>query len=294
LIPLAMAWIGDNVHADQLQEMLTRTGLGSTLGIVCGQLVGGLLTDALGWRWAFGFLTVLFGLVGALMWVDLRRQQRAATARPAPVTPAASSLARTGFIRQAVSIVTGPWSRVVLMMAVVEGAVGFGALAIWATHLHTALNLSLSMSGAIVALFGLGGMGYMAVGRTLIHRLGQPRMVLVGGGLVGVCALVLATTPHWAPAIPASLLAGFGFFMFHNTMQASATQMAPHARGTAVSLFASFLFLGQSVGVVLAAALIGRIGTGAVVALGGVCMALEGVFFAWVLGRRVVTPAKVA
>lgn len=294
LIPLAMAWIGDNVHADQLQEMLTRTGLGSTLGIVCGQLVGGLLTDALGWRWAFGFLTVLFGLVGALMWVDLRRQQRAATARPAPVTPAASSLARTGFIRQAVSIVTGPWSRVVLMMAVVEGAVGFGALAIWATHLHTALNLSLSMSGAIVALFGLGGMGYMAVGRTLIHRLGQQRMVLVGGGLVGVCALVLATTPHWAPAIPASLLAGFGFFMFHNTMQASATQMAPHARGTAVSLFASFLFLGQSVGVVLAAALIGRIGTGAVVALGGVCMALEGVFFAWVLGRRVVTPAKVA
>ncbi|MFM9900268.1 MAG: MFS transporter [Polaromonas sp.] len=284
LIPLAMAWIGDNVPSDQLQEMLTRTGLGSTLGIVCGQLVGGLLTDALGWRWAFGFLTGLFGLVGTLMWVDLRRQQGTATARPAAAKPAAAS---TGFVRQAFNIVTGPWSRVVLMMAVVEGAVGFGVLAIWASHLHTALNLSLSMSGAIVALFGLGGMGYMAVGRTLIRRLGQQRMVLVGGGLVGVCALVLATTPHWAPAVPASFLAGFGFFMFHNTMQASATQMAPHARGTAVSLFASFLFLGQSVGVVLAAVLIERIGTGAVVALGGLCMALEGVFFAWALGRRV-------
>ena len=286
LIPLAMAWIGDHVPSDQLQEMLTRTGLGSTLGIVCGQLVGGLLTDALGWRWAFGFLTGLFGLVGSLMWVDLRRQQRAASARAAAVTPVAASAARTGFVRQAINIITGPWSRVVLMMAVVEGAVGFGVLAIWASHLHTALNLSLSMSGAIVALFGLGGMGYMAVGRTLIHRLGQQRMVLVGGGLVGVCAVVLATTPHWAPAIPASFLAGFGFFMFHNTMQATATQMAPHARGTAVSLFASALFLGQSVGVVLAAVLIERIGTGAVVALGGIFMALEGVFFAWALGRR--------
>ena len=283
LIPLAMAWIGDHVPSDQLQEMLTRTGLGSTLGIVCGQLVGGLLTDALGWRWAFGFLTGLFGLVGTLMWVDLRRQQGAASARPAAAKPAAAS---TGFVRQAFNIVTGPWSRVVLMMAVVEGAVGFGVLAIWASHLHTTLNLSLSVSGAIVALFGLGGMGYMAVGRTLIRRLGQQRMVLVGGGLVGVCALVLATTPHWAPAVPASFLAGFGFFMFHNTMQASATQMTPHARGTAVSLFASFLFLGQSVGVVLAAVLIERIGTGAVVALGGICMALEGVFFAWALGRR--------
>ncbi len=285
LIPLAMAWVGDHVPSDQLQEMLTRTGLGSTLGIVCGQLVGGLLTDALGWRWAFGFLTGLFGLVGTLMWLDLRRQQQAASAQPA-TTPAAASTARTGFVRQAFNIVTGPWSRVVLMMAVVEGAVGFGVLAIWASHLHTTLNLSLSLSGAIVALFGLGGMGYMAVGRMLIRRLGQQRMVLVGGALVGVCALVLATTPHWAPAIPASFLAGFGFFMFHNTMQASATQMAPHARGTAVSLFASFLFLGQSLGVVLVAVLIERIGTGAVVALGGVCMALEGVFFAWALGRR--------
>ena len=103
---------------------------------------------------------------------------------------------------------------------------------------------------------------------------------------MGLCALVLAYTPHWFPAAAASLLAGFGFFMFHNTMQANATQMAPEARGTAVSLFASFLFLGQSIGVVLAASFIDRIGTGAVIALGGGAMALEGVYFAWALRRR--------
>ena len=62
--------------------------------------------------------------------------------------------------------------------------------------------------------------------------------------------------------------------------------MAPEARGTAVSLFASSLFLGQSVGVVVAASLIAQIGTGAVVALGGAVMAAEGVFFAWALRRR--------
>jgi predicted MFS family arabinose efflux permease len=120
----------------------------------------------------------------------------------------------------------------------------------------------------------------------MIRRFGQQGLVLVGGVLVGVSALMLAYTPHWLPALPASLLAGFGFFMFHNTMQANATQMAPGARGTAVSLFASFLFLGQSAGVVVAAALIGRLGSGAVVALGGLVMAAEGVFFAWSLRRR--------
>lgn len=286
LIPLTMAWVGDNVPSDQLQEMLTRTGLGSTLGIVGGQLAGGLLTDALGWRWAFAFLTLLFGVVGLLLWGDWRRQQAAPAEPVLLVAAAAPQGVQPGFVKQALLIITGPWSRVVLLMALVEGAAGFGVLAIWASHLHRSLGLSLSLAGTIVALFGLGGVMYMAVGRHMIRRFGQQKLVLLGGLLVGLCALVLAFTPHWLPAVPASLLAGFGFFMFHNTMQANATQMAPHARGTAVSLFASFLFLGQSVGVVVAASLIAQIGTGAVVALGGAVMAAEGVFFAWALRRR--------
>lgn len=280
LIPLAMAWVGDSVPADQIQEQLTRTGLGSTLGIVGGQLVGGLLTDAFGWRWAFVFMAVLSGIVGGLLWLDLRRQ------RAAPRPKARAARPRAGFIKQSLEIFTGRWSRVVLLMALVEGAVGFGVLAMWASHLHHSLGLSLSISGGIVALFGLGGMGYMATGRHLIRRFGQQGLVVIGGGIVGASALVIALTPHWAPAIPASFIAGFGFFMFHNTMQATATQMAPHARGTAVSLFSSSLFVGQSLGVVVAAALIDRIGTGAVIALGGAAMAVEGVYFAWALKQR--------
>jgi predicted MFS family arabinose efflux permease len=278
-----MAWVGDTVPSDQLQETLARIGVGTTLGIVGGQLMGGVLTDALGWRWPFVFMALLFMIVGLLLLADLRLQQAA----PPGLPPKPGTLAaRPHFFRQALDIITGRWSRVVLLMAVVEGAVGFGVLAIWASHLHRSLGLSLSLAGAIVALFGIGGMLYMAVSRHLIRRFGQQGLVSIGGALVGVCALVLAYTPHWLGALPASLLAGFGFFMFHNTMQANATQMAPQARGTAVSLFASCLFLGQSIGVVLAASLIERIGTGAVIALGGVAMALEGVFFAWALRRR--------
>jgi predicted MFS family arabinose efflux permease len=282
LIPLSMAWVGDTVPSDQLQETLARIGVGTTLGIVGGQLMGGVLTDALGWRWAFAFMTLLFAVVGLLLLADFRRQQAASQV---PLKPGPGAV-RPPFLKQALGIITGRWSRVVLLMAIVEGAVGFGVLAMWASHLHRSLGLSLSLAGAIVALFGMGGMLYMAVSRHMIRRFGQQGLVSIGGALVGVCALVLAYTPHWLPAVPASLLAGFGFFMFHNTMQANATQMAPHARGTAVSLFASCLFLGQSLGVVLAAALIGHIGTGAVIALGGGVMALEGAYFAWALRRR--------
>ena len=57
-------------------------------------------------------------------------------------------------------------------------------------------------------------------------------------------------------------------------------------RGTAVSLFASALFMGQSVGVLLAAALVERIGSGAVIALGGGIMFAVGAFFSQALRRR--------
>ena len=281
IIPLSLAWIGDCVAHDQIHETLARIGLGTTLGIVSGQLAGGLLTDTLGWRWAFGLMTLLFGGVGSLLYADWRHQPRAS----AGVVNSAPDL-RPGFVAQALIILTGRWSRIVLLVAFIEGAAGFGVLAMWASHLHRALGLTLSASGAIVALYGLGGVLYMALARHLIHRLGERGLALLGVGLLGLSTLVLGFTPYWIFTLPACLLGGFGFFMFHNTMQANATQMAPSARGTAVSLFASALFLGQSAGVLLAAGLIDRIGSANVIAMGGAVMLVVGLFFAQALRRR--------
>jgi len=283
IIPMSLAWIGDTVAYEQRQETLARVGLGTTLGIVGGQLLGGVFTDTLGWRWAFGFMTLLFGVVGGLLWVDWRRQLAAPV-----VEHSTQPVVRPGFVSQALIIVTGGWSRIVLLVAFTEGAAGFGVMAIWPSHLHRALGLSLSASGAIVALFGLGGMLYMAVARHLIRRFGERGLALLGVTVLVLSVLVLGLSPHWAPCIPASLLAGFGFFMFHNTMQANATQMAPTARGTAVSLFALALFMGQSVGVLWAAALVERIGSGAVMVLGGSAMFVVGAFFSRALRWRAV------
>jgi YNFM family putative membrane transporter len=282
IIPLSLAWIGDAVDYELRQETLARVGLGTTLGITGGQLIGGLFTDTLGWRWAFAFMTVLFGLVGLLLWRDGRRQraEQAVAAQPSEAST------RPAYGRQALQILTGRWSRIVLIVALIEGASGFGVLAIWASHLHHELGLSLSAAGAVVALFGLGGMAYMAVARWLIPRLGEHGLARTGVTLLGLSSLVIAFTPSWGPSVPASLLAGFGFFMFHNTMQTNATQMAPAARGTAVSLFASFLFMGQSIGVLLAAALVGVLGSTAVIALGSAVLVAVGLYFSLALRRR--------
>lgn len=280
VIPLAMAWVGDTVAYELRQETLARIGLGTTLGLVSGLLVGGVVTDALGWRWAFVLTTALFAVVGALLFVDWRRQQA--------VGPAAVKAAgpRAPYLRQVAMILGGCWSRWVLTVIFIEGVMGFGVLAIWASHLHAVHGLSLTLSGAVVALFGLGGMGYMVLARHLIRRFGERGLALLGGTVAGVGAIVLGVTPWWQLAIPASLLSGFGFFMLHNTLQTNGTQLAPTARGTAMSMFSAVLFLGQSVGVLLAAGLSVRIGSTAVVALGGAVLIVLGAVFSHGIRHR--------
>jgi predicted MFS family arabinose efflux permease len=53
---------------------------------------------------------------------------------------------------------------------------------------------------------------------------------------------------------------GLGFYMFHNTLQTKATQMTPEARGTAVAIFSSALYFGQTAG--SGSALLSSIGWG--------------------------------
>jgi predicted MFS family arabinose efflux permease len=285
IIPLSMAWIGDAVPYEQRQETLAKVGLGTTMGLVTGQLMGGLLTDTLGWRWAFVLLTVLFSVVAALMYANLKQQPVLAT------TTDHGEQNRAAFLGQALLILADPWSRYILLIACAEGAAGFGVLAIIASHLHQMLGLSLTLSGAIVAMFGLGGVAYMALARPMISRFGEIGLAQVGGCVMGVSLTVLGFSTWWPLTPWVSLTAGFGFFMFHNTMQANATQMSPKARGTAVSLFSVSLFVGQALGVLLAANLIALVGSGTVVAMGGGGITLLGLLLARGLRQRALKTA---
>ena len=283
MIPMALAWVGDAVDYAQRQETLARLGLGSTLGLVSGQLLGGIFTDWFGWRWAFWFLTVLFGVVGTLLWRDGQAQRL----RPHHMAGLAGATGpRLGFGAQLRSILRRPHVRAVVVVSVLMGALAFGAMAVWASHLHARLGMSLAASGASVAMAGLGGVAYMITARRLIPWLGERGLVLTGGTLLALGACSLAFVPHPALAPLAALVAGFGLFMLQNTLQTNATQMAPEARGMGVAMFSTSLFLGQSLGVVLAAGLIGRWGSTAVVAAAGIGILGTALFFAQALRRR--------
>ena len=107
-----------------------------------------------------------------------------------------------------------------------------------------------------MVLYGVGGLIYSLLARRWLALLGERGLALVGASLIAAGLLLLAWGPVAAWGVLGCFFAGVGFYMLHNTLQVQATQMAPEARGTAVTLFACLLFLGQSLGVLVLGALV--------------------------------------
>ncbi len=269
IVPVSMAWVGDAVDYKERQEYLARLGMGSTMGIFGGQLIGGVFTDTLGWRWGFALMALFFVIVGILLLLRDHKVQRLV---PVSGTPGEDMW----FVHKVWAVFRAPRARVVLLTVLLEGATAFGVLALGASHLHDKHGISLTQAGLAISLFGLGGVAYAWRAGHFIRRLGERGMVQVGSALFGVSFVCIALAPDWTLAIVASFLSGFGFFMFHNTLQVLATQMYPAQRATCMSLFAGTLFTGQSIGVVLAASLVAGWGTTWVICVGALLVLLMG------------------
>jgi predicted MFS family arabinose efflux permease len=241
IVPLTMAWIGDTIAYERRQAVLAKL-LGATIfGMIAGQWAGGAVSAYFGWRGAFLLTAVVF-LVGATL----------AIIEAGNVTE--SSSGKDGsFVQRVKFVLAEPWGRVVLFVTFLEGALAYSVLAFIPTHLHTAVGLSMSVAASTVALYGLGGFAYSRCAGFLLERLSERGFALMGGVFLFAALVTLSASSSLYLVLPACFVAGFGFYALHNVLQMNATQMAPRARGTAVSLFACVLFLGQSCGIVVAA-----------------------------------------
>ena len=270
IVPVSMAWVGDAVDYRVRQEYLARLGMGSTMGIFGGQVIGGVFADTVGWRWGFVMMAVFFLVVGALLF---RRQEKAK--KLVPPTPEGDGTTLS-FPRKVWSVFQQPRARVVLGTVLLEGATAFGVVALGASHLHDKHAISLTLAGLAISLFGLGGVAYAMTAGHFIRRLGERGMVRIGSAMFGLAFVLIAWAPDWHWAIASSFVSGFGFFMFHNTLQVLATQMHPPQRATCMSLFAGTLFTGQSIGVVIAASLVASWGTTWVICAGALMVLAMG------------------
>lgn len=245
LIPVSMAYIGDSVPYAQRQVTLSRFLTGVMIAQMLAGPIGGLFGDSIGWRGVFLVLAA-----GALIVAGLLATRISGL----PDQRSDRQMFNPGLYMR---LLHGRVPRVVLIAALLDGAIMAGSFPFIAPFLHDGFGLSYQRVGLVLACFGLGALIYTQMARRIVPRLGEARMVLLGG-LLMTGGLLMGMLSHAALVFVAvELMLGLGFFMLHAVLQARATEMLPDARATAVSSFAAVLFLGQSVGALTMGVLIG-------------------------------------
>jgi YNFM family putative membrane transporter len=278
IVPLSMAFIGDHVPYEQRQTVLARFLTGTILGIVAGQVFGGVLGELVGWRAVFLLLGGLFIVIGALLAVELHSSRV-----PPPLLT--GSISAASLIQRCAALLRRPWTRIVLATVCAEAFFFYGAFTYVGAYLHDVFGLGYARVGLLLGCMGLGGLLYALTVRPLVSTLGERGLALSGGFAITVGFAAVAISPLMLVA-PAMILLGLGIHMLHNTLQTNATQMAPEARGLAVSTFANVLFMGQAAGVWLGGFVIDRAGFAPVFALAGAALLALGVVFALLLRSR--------
>lgn len=236
---LGMAYIGDRVPIAERQPVVARFVVGTISGQALGPLVGGAVTDWIGWRGTFALLGALFATVSLVLLVRTRSQWAGEAARGPIGNP----------FKIYAQVIRRSRVRYVLSTSFLETFFFFGAFSFLGAFLKQRFDLSLTLIGAILAGFGAGGVLYSIAVRRVLMALGQRGMIAWGGAICFGCYVAIVLTPVWPVTIPCTVAVGFAYYMVHNTIQTKATEMAPQARGTSLSLYSGSWALGQAVGV---------------------------------------------
>ena len=238
IIPMIIAWLGDNVPTSQRQSRLATLMSATVLGTMTGQWTGGLIVAWMGWHIAFYFLVVFFVVVAWRLSVVPSDKNHVASKATWPVLVRAhlAQVRRLFFIASA---------RRVLLIGLVEGLLTYSAIAFIPTHLHQSFGVSAAVAGGVLAFYSLGGFAYARSAKALLRRFSSQQLLRAGTLLQFVGFFGLAVSPSWALDMGLCMLTGFGLLMVHNAIQLQATEISAQ-RGAGVSMFVLMVFLGQT------------------------------------------------
>jgi YNFM family putative membrane transporter len=255
VIPMSLGYIGDKIPYQDRQIALGRFMSALMIGQIAGSTLGGLFGEYLGWRNIF----IVFGIVALGVSLLLLREGRA---YPEPRGEGRSA--------RYLELIRKPGAPLVLGTVMFEGLFVFGGLAYLASSLTDRFGINYAYAGLMVAGFGCGGLIYSVSVKRLVGRIGELGVLLLGGTLLGVGFVAAGLMPTWHWFMPAIVVLGMGYYTMHGPLQTRATELAPQARGAAISLFAFFFFLGQATGPQLLGSIVKSRGYGAAFVVAGI------------------------
>jgi len=262
--PLALVTMGELVPYARRQPEIAKLTAASSSGMLIGAALGGILTDLFSWRAIF----IVDAALAALLVFPLWRARDAVPARGRQPS-------------QHVAILRDRHALALYGLVAVEGFGFFGGNSYLGALLHDRHGLSYAWTGAVLAVEAIASVAATRFVARLLRRLGEGRMMLYGGTMMGVGYLVAAASTGWGLVIPGVILIGAGFPVCHSVLQTRGTEIAPGARGTAISFFVFALFTGGAIGTAVLGLLLDARSFGAALGVAGVVL----IVFAYAASR---------
>jgi predicted MFS family arabinose efflux permease len=237
VFPLTLAYVGDTVPYARRQATVALLATSTAVASSFSTAAGGLIAALVSWRFVFP----IFGLISGVVTVALLLLRRLEV-RATPPVPRLRPRETFGAALRA------PRMLPLLLLVCFEGLIYNGAFTYLGGFLNDRFALGALAIGLILAGAGVAQLGAARALPRLVRRLGERRLILAGGALMGLAYVTMVAIPSWPLFLLPILCAGAGFVLCHSTLQTRATETFPASRGTAVALFAFSLFLGNGLG----------------------------------------------
>lgn len=287
VIPMAIAWIGDHVPFERRQSILAMFMSGTVLGLVFGQVLGGVLSEWVSWRAAPAIVAIVYALSAAGLFAFARRNPSIGEEK----TGEASLSTTFVDLRR---MLGRTWSQNVLLAATLEGFAIFGSTPLIGILLVTRFGVGLDVVGVVLAIYAAGVIFNSLLVTRLAPKIGMARhfQFAVFYTLAGMAILTLSPQ-FWLMPL-AVLLLGLGAAGVHNSLQTFGSQLLPEARATGFSFFATCFFLSQSLGVAVYGFAVDTFSVEAPFILAACIVAGLGLWFPRLMGAHTPSAAKPA
>ncbi|MBP2626975.1 MAG: mdtD [Firmicutes bacterium] len=265
IIPISLAHIGDSFPLAKRQNAISFFMSFCMAGQGLGIVIGSLLAQFYTWKNLF----ILVGLAGIPAILLLLRRQ--------PKSVPTSTVEQVPLITRYKTIFSSQHARMVYLAVWLEGAIFYGGFTYLGVYANIYLGLDFYLVGLFTAAFSLAAFIGSRFVPAILKKVGQHQMPALGISIMSLAFTLIWLIAHWAILLLGFILLGIGFIVVHSTLQTYATELSPQSRGTCMSLFAFFLFLGNGIGPAFFGWVYDYSGINVMLAVTAVCLA----FFAF-------------
>lgn len=235
--PTTYSMMADKFPITQRARAISAIVIGMPVGIMLSNILGGYISDAVGWRWTF----VIFGLPGLILALII------ALTVIAPKQGEADGVKQVkhiGFWRGIGTILSIASYRWILLGATMNAVFGYGLMQWMPSYMRRAFDMSRSEVGlAFGLIIGISGLAGTLIGATIADKLAG-RDLRWYGWIVAICYIISFPCMFFAflgdnymlsmVLMTFGLFAGFGAGACINAMVQSVTPI--QVRGMAAAL----------------------------------------------------------